>query len=548
MALRYRLATPSNSHHLGFASVGGGGPTPEYIPLSILSEKVDESVLRISKEAVAVIHNSTNAPPTVALHKLHSDGSETQAIPHASGYAFYTEGAVNRQMSLEFRRHVSDNVAGFEKLCAFLERVKVNGHRGSRSKRRCSVHIAREAFVSVRGCLKTQKENQPVDLYSRVQFRYLNNFSSTQYFKTRCSTLKPAMLNSATQVDRFRSIDINTGMCMFSRPSLKMSPGHDELDLGEESFTIPPLPHDIEPTMYELELIVRLSSSIADVVALVDEHCSQSHAIINVNLDIPDFQYYWATCKLLERKLITIEYVTKWIAAMDKRRHQLAAVMTDMVYYNLSSRSISMSKVQVRLTRGTEAAADLIKETVKSGLLPSLDEVVSALRSGKEGLQWSQFLDSFDRQSRLATVGDLGKVTYVYNMVKSALLSTSPAIPQSGHPERAGRALIFHVDDIHESTIFDRSKNFLPRYGRKHGTGAGDAVIIGLFPMQKIFVAGPGRSYLYHDGPTANCVRADASWDDPKQRVGVMDVMGEIYGKDVAQRLGHALLSEGLSK
>lgn len=101
------------------------------------------------------------------------------------------------------------------------------------------------------------------EIFTRLQLQWRNGITSTQYIRAHIPAIRPTLLNQP-----FKNIHINTGICLFSKPALSLDPGKDSLGSECEKVTIPQIPERNEDlTLYELEIITRLSLAIADTAA-----------------------------------------------------------------------------------------------------------------------------------------------------------------------------------------------------------------------------------------------------------------------------------------
>lgn len=131
-------------------------------------------------------------------------------------------------------------------------------------------------------------------------------------------------------------------------------------------------------TLYELEIITRLSLTIADTIALIQSN-KENSCKVNINIDIPDFQYYWTACDLLAQGTVSISYVQRWIYLIDRRKVQLARLMTSLIQSSLQERQLA--SININIASGASAACSLVKKTIQSGGIPTLDEMVGVLQS-----------------------------------------------------------------------------------------------------------------------------------------------------------------------
>lgn len=480
------------------------------------------------ESVLSIIYNDTIGPPVVANHILDDAVGHLQVLPGATGYKFLSvsnEPGVDDKWLL---KHINKSIASLEKLYRLLRSETATEQF---STPMCSIVIlGKGAFISSPQLSDEQKASDMTEIYTKVQFQFSNAVTSTQYFNCHCSTIKPALLNEPSFA-KFTSIDINSGICLFSSSLLSTSPGHGQpTGYDEKKPIIPPLPRNNEPTIYELEIITRLSSAISDTASLIGNAHRSHNTRISINIDIPDFQYYWTACELFEWKLVSLHYVKNWIAVIDERRRQLKTIMTSILGWMLTDRHLSA--IDINITSGTEPAVALIKEKVDMGTTPSFDEIKGTLSSqGEDAGQWKEFLDNLDSRYQPATVGDLGRLTYVFKAVKPAL----------EHQRGPGRRLILQVDDVNEWRVLDRAKTFLKKYSSNLSSRTEEPIIVGLFPMQRIFAAGPGRSDLYLKDPGGSLLL------EPESRmVCPLDIITATYGLRVGKQLQLLCRQEGL--
>lgn len=493
----------------------------------------------VRDNAVLIIHECKKKSPIVVKHIFDNGAVRPQTISGASDYQYLPSLCPTDVNDEKLLKLANNGVVSLEKLYYLLrgpdKGLKCRNNQPSQFQQLpISVSIGQAAFVAQP---PLSKSHDSTELYVKTQLKYKNGIISTQYFHSRCLTLNRAFIAGSAAVD-VRHIDINCGICLFSKNSLSTSPGHG--NPTGESFVIPHIPRNTRATLYELEIIARLSCSIADVVGIV-RHAQQNFvATISVNIDIPEFQYYWTACELLERNVVTVSYAQAWIAAIDKRRSQLAAVIISFLRTMLKHRHLP--GVQIRVTPGTEAAALLVKQKVASGYPVLLEDLLQALKSvGTDAAEWSVFLQHLDLKHHPLNVPALGKLMYVYKSVKPAIRTDSSADTDNGRDE-FGNCLLLQIDDINEWRILDQAKKFLKSYSKKRADAGEEIFLAGLFPMQKIFAVGEGRSdlYLQDPGPLLR-------WDKETEDIDPLDVIGSAYGQWIKTELRRACLGAGLN-
>ncbi|OAQ59057.1 hypothetical protein VFPPC_14988 [Pochonia chlamydosporia 170] len=508
----------------------------------------------IEQRAVSIILNKSPGPSRVTTHDFNDDDPRPQTLPDAAGYSFLNKKApssgIFRALDEQISKRISKSIRSLGKLYGVIQ--EDNGHAVAHpfynTTEEPGVTVTRSAFISCPPTCSSQKLSEMTEIYAGARFQYCNGFSSIQHFETRCSALRNALVDK-TSSGVFTIVAINIGMCMFSKSALiGVSDDGEGSCLNKNLKGIPQLPEYIEPTMYELETIARLSSAVADTIYLVTGRSKNPDATITVNIDIPDFQYYRTACELFEKGQVGAEYVQNWITAMDCRKHQLGAVLMEMIRLSMEDRGISSPGVTIRLSSGTEEAASLFKNKVMLGRTPNLTEVLDVMASrGFEAKEWQEFLGSLDARQQPFNMDQLGKLVYVFKTVKSVLLPSALPGLTSDAANSINETLLIQINDIREWRIFDRAKRFLHNYSKTRLQPFTPA-IVGLFPMQKIFLHGGGRSDLYQENSSG--LYLDINMDGRAQEVtiGRLDIVGKTYGFQIASRLRDLCLSQGLLK
>jgi hypothetical protein len=473
------------------------------------------------KTILSVIHCNKFGLAMVAYHSLGHDIRDYQLVPGVMGYKLLNDTSEIEDKKIQkFIRK-----SAVEKLERLFRKVLATNSP--------VVTIGKRAFIHSPQISEESNSLNMSEVFNEIELHFSNGVKSTQYFNTRCPTIKPGLLDGTSPV-RFQSIHINTGMCLGSKALLAMSPGHGQ---GDECI-IPMIPQNDEPTLYELETIARLSSAVADVAALFGG-CSDNQTAISVNIDLPDFQYYWTACELFAQRLVSISYVRNWMAAIGRRKSQLQNMMASAIDEMLMDRGIS--NVEVNITFAAEAAVALLQERVTSGVMPSLEELLTALQTqGAESVPWREFFAHLDQSKRPLTVGDLGRLMYTFEVVKPALPSQAPlstnGIAQGCHDKK----LILFVYDAGERRIFNNATAFIKGYSERLPAGMEEPIMIGLFPMQKILVAGSGHSDLYMDDPGPQlCLHSGGAI------INSLDIISTTHGSCTALRLQQSCEEQG---
>ena len=488
------------------------------------------------ERAISVIHSNPNGPSTVINHHLDHNTGDRQFVPGATGYSFVNLNEKNDEDE-NIRKRVKKSMYSLEKLCKLLQepsRPKASNSQETPKENIPIATVEKQSFISSPQLSDEQKDLDMTDVYSKLSMRFDNSLTSTQFFNSHCSTIKSTHLNASNPI-QFQRIDINTGICLYSKSLLLTSPGSGQSIDFHEQFEVPPLPKNEKPTIYELEIIMRLSSAIADVVALIGRPHTMKETPISINIDIPDFQYYWTAFEFLQHNLVSIEFVQHWMRKINERRRRLHNILVSVIRSMLRDRQLPA--VPITLTTGTEAAVTLVEKSVALGIVPTLEQILTVLKTdGNDASRWREFLYNLDERLQPSTVGDLSRLIYIFKAVKPVLKSE----PEKLFDKVDGENLLIQVDDVNEWRILDNGKKFLKRYTRQALEIQREPLAVGLFPIQKIFVSGSGRTDLYIDDPSF-----DLYLGPEKKPIDPFHVIGTTYGPSMGGYLRRLCRQEG---
>ncbi|KAL4931751.1 uncharacterized protein BDV17DRAFT_288337 [Aspergillus undulatus] len=492
---------------------------------------MDDHLFAQDLEQLSVIHCHKTGLPTVVNHSLHGLCS-LGSVPGALGYTVICSSCNAIPNDKRLIKKLNKGIIYLENLCHLLGST-VECVREGTINNASIVTIGNGAIIAIpQNTDDKQKALDTTNVFTKLRVQYSNALVSTQYFYPRSFTESHPALKGASP-DHFDQIEINTGLCLFSRQIVSTSPGHGGARNGIDNHAVPPVPKGDSPALYELEAITRLSSAIADIVGLVGAAYSRRAVPIRVDIDIPEFQYYWTACDLLGKGLVTVQYVWGWIAAVDRRREQLGLAMKSVLQKMLVDRNLLVG-VEIGLSSETEAVVALVKEKLSCEDVPSLEEVLQALRSrGEDPGLCTVFLNRLDSQEQPSTMDTLSWLIYVFKSVKPALAQQQRPGPQCADGDDApDRRLIFQVDNVNEWKIFDRARSYLKHYARNCPGNTPKSTLLGLFPVQKVFVAGTDRSDLYIDNPGCHFLL-----DAKNTTIGPLDVISRVYGRRVKQQV-----------
>jgi hypothetical protein len=464
----------------------------------------------------------------VHFHRFGAESSSSQSLPGASCYTYHALGTMGETgCGGWITKVILRNKRSLETLQCLGRRDTLDGTASAWNEEKDSAYpgptiakIDTSAFVSQYqvGTGKTPI----VDVFTKMEMQYGNGIRSTQHIHVQNSR----GLRSLGKPDArpLRSVAISTGMCLFSKAFV---PPHDIIGEGVNvGFWTPRTLPPTQLTIYELEITTRLATTIADIVGLLRNDCGSDNPSIIVNVDIPDVQYCWGAFELLQKGVVTRTQVQTWIAAVDERRCKLWRFIETAIRDMLDARLLS--PVQILLAGGTASVRKYLSQAAATGVTPSLDDILDVLNNdGHDTHRWNKFLQHAGVVYGPKDIPELGRLFHVFNSLDLVLHTTSRMVDcrvdASIKYERP--QLLLQVDDIFEWKIFDRARSILKAYQTDvcHDI---QIQIVGLFPLQKIFAGGNGRSSLWTN-PPGPLLRSIAN-NHPYLSA---DVLSTVYGK-----------------
>lgn len=455
-------------------------------------------------QSIAIISKVSRRSSRIQLHDLNAKSKSPQLLPGTSGYTYYPSESLERTEQVAcINKMISRNKASLDTLCCFNTNRGIPGDAALVSSedrepvqpQPILVTTGRGTFVSRR---QIESGKAPIiDVFTEIRMQYPNGILSKQYIHVQNS--KRLRRLEHQDISSFRSVAISTGMCLFSKalvPTIDMFQGDKSTG---NSVPLRSLPTHL--TIYELEITTRLASTISDILGLLYNGCTNNKLDIIVNVDVPDIQYYWAAFELFQHGVVTKEYVQAWIATVDERRHKLWCFINSAICNLLSARHLPPARVI--LAQGTRCVREYLKQAASIGTIPSLDDLKVYLEHDEaDSHRWNAFLRYAGDKNEPKDVRDLGRMFHVFNALSPVLHTTElggdleiRSVVEGGLPQ-----LLLQVDDIFEWKVFDRAKRIL-KERQSHVPHNSKVEIVGLFPMQKIFVGGDGRSNLWTNPP-----------------------------------------------
>ncbi|KAJ5775778.1 uncharacterized protein N7511_000789 [Penicillium nucicola] len=485
---------------------------------------------------------------SVTYHKLDDD----RLIPDVLGYSYLQDviDQGNKQSSGKLHARV---IQAYSKIHSLLTPTTKFSTIGSYTKARehqissVVLHDKRCAFMERLEPPPNTKSTTVNTVFAQVNLQTPIGPSLDQFVNCRSSNIKANDLKDSAN-GLYRPITISTGICLFSSRLLGFIPTNGLSTSNDTAKTvIPPLPYSTAPTFYELETCARMAMTIAGLALTASTGGVAGSRPIVVRLDVPSLQYYCYPLELLEAGLVSFEYVEEWFRLVDRRHRQVATLLKETIIEEVGRRG---GHVQVEVTSGTIAATQLLRLCVLDRReLPNVNDMLFVLEwIGPYQAAWREFLELSGDSQRPKDLRSLALMAYVFEVMYPALHQATTK-SRHGQGEQSGRPLLIQVDDIAEWRIFDRADKLLKRLKeRRHGL---DALLVGVFPSPRIFTSeDQGRSTLFlHDPGLKISQICSPSSDGEKGSsvVGPLDVIGQVYGREIQETLVRLTKKRGLS-
>ncbi|KAF7170870.1 hypothetical protein CNMCM5623_003355 [Aspergillus felis] len=325
-------------------------------------------------------------------------------------------------------------------------------------------------------------------------------------------------------------------MCLFTRKILDESVSDGALDIRKLL--------GMQPTLYEVERIARLSSAIADIASLVftkyDEKC---HVPLNIILDLPTWHYYQSTEDRLQHRDYKPSEVMEWIEAIMLRSRQLAGILKSAVLHELD--------ICVFQARGVSTVSKSLRDQPCSN---------------QDG-SWRQFYSLLPNGDKPQSIKDLSHLFYVFEVVRPALLagirSGQPLTPaesaykdsaRSGRRHRCGskenqmpRPLVISVDDRSERRIYSKAHSIFLKLPKSPNYPA-DPTLVQVYTTRRVFIDGNRKGErLYWNDPSpvmpvlsegkAYGDGGDTGYSQYARELQQMDLITKLWGAECAANI-----------
>lgn len=516
----------------------------EHAPTSIAGAEIPDCSLRAGF-AVITINNDFNGSPSVQYQAFGKvaprpvDNVESfHYIPDCSVnvrpddyYIGCTKAGLKTQKSLKkVLAFLGDAHGKMTKMVvgesAIIERLEIEGKGGEKVKGKVVVNY-------------TQFCETKCEIRSPVPFAETEP-DDTQFFNLRSSSLK-----AKDKITEFSSVNILSGICLFSQEHLGYLHGESASD-SDNSETTPiessdhlvPLPIDQRPTLYEIESLVRLPNAIADIVSILPASIDAT-----ITLDVPRAQYYAFLLDLYAGGRCSREHIKSWLEIIDKRHDQIAKVFERAVHDALRRRGVNRNNVRIELSTGLEEVIPYIQKTIEQGNSPSVENLLQELL--KLDPLFKEYYEHLPQlQHPPQNLVNLCFTSYTYQVLRPVFQRvhesrSSGSDTQKIHP--VNRQLLINIDNPAEWRIYSQAEKMLKGYQKKYSSVI-NPLLLGIFPSELIFTAeNTGRTSLYLRNV------GQYIYDESETRtVSPSDIVEKVYGAGMTRRVVAWMWQQGM--
>lgn len=455
-------------------------------------------------------------------------------------------------------RHIA-NVAGFHYIPNYSVNVRSDNRYIACSKPTIKAHKSLEKVVAFLGDNKNGRtskmgvgesaiieylveDGEEIHDGGEVMVYYETKWSHPLHAsdETQFVTLRSSHLKANDQIKAFSSVNISSGICLFSQEHLGCLCGESAVLPNSEFALLETPPPSINwPTMYEIESLVRLSNTIANVVSTLPASLD-----VTVTLDIPRVQYYAFQLDLYARGLCSRESVNSWLETIDKRHDQLASVFQTVTRDALHRRGVDRDNVKVELSSGLELLVPYIRKAIDHGNSRALSVENLLQQLLVNDPLFREYYEHLPQSQRSAQIlVDLCFASYTFQLLRPVFQRVHESRTLGVPKDSLKRQLLINIDNITETRIYTQAEKILKEYQKKHSSVI-SPLLLGMFPRELVFTAmNTGRTSLYlgnighsfYDGP-----------EGATNTVNPSDVVAEVYGAEVTRNVVGRMMQEGM--
>ncbi|KAK8092373.1 uncharacterized protein PG998_014858 [Apiospora kogelbergensis] len=343
-------------------------------------------------------------------------------------------------------------------------------------------------------------------------------------------------------------------MCLFSDKIMSNAVQRDgKLDASKLSSQ--------EPTLYELDIIARSSSAIADLAShILRKNGSAKPIPLEIVLDAPSWHYFQVVHENLASGRCTPAEALGWLQAVELRCEQVTAVFESSVRHEIGLRGVPAGFYHILAAPGTAGVGTSIRQALASGMVSDIADCMDAICE-VEGERWAMFYSLIPEKDEPCDFRSLGNLFYIYEVVCPALTakngSTATQVDasgpnsalddssSSGHSDildsalhlkvNVQRPLIMSIDDRAERKMYSKAQVLIKKIRRAPQIPS-HPLLLELYSARRVFINGnTGGDDLYRDDPSPHPLSMTTTAGSPK--LEAFGVIRSLYGNDCAQNL-----------
>ncbi|KAE8409386.1 hypothetical protein BDV37DRAFT_278337 [Aspergillus pseudonomiae] len=475
---------------------------------------------------LSIFHDRSN--PLATTYELNSNASG-KPVPGVLGLTY-----VRDAMEAPSRKLFNRSAASTLKILRLLTRSPASNTNGPGRLNVDGIQVlyGEDALEERLAPSPGSKADTVINYFSGMRVYHPNGYFTSQFLNCRSSNIKESDISPITSATAHQPIIIHSGVCLFSAKMIGFVPTKGSPVNGD--YAIPSLPDASRASLYEIETITRLSSQIADLIAMVTAGARRKQDI-QVRLDIPRLQYYAYPLELYERGIVDNAYVQEWMSRVNQRHSQILAIFQQAVVEGLAQRS-APANIQIESTNGTDVLSRYIQTEVASYRSPSVVQAMHVLQChGPDQAKWRRFFSHIGEDHLPKDLRGLALLSYVYEVLR-------PGFDAGICHESHARPIILQVDDIAEWRIYDTADKLAKRIDAQ-----ARPMLIGMFPFHQVLTSEVnGRSSLFLHDPGHRVYNTVDPASLSPEYVHPVKVVEQTYGKPAGDMMNQLLVLHGL--
>ncbi|MGK5094296.1 hypothetical protein WDW89_20055 [Deltaproteobacteria bacterium TL4] len=262
------------------------------------------------------------------------------------------------------------------------------------------------------------------------------------------------------------------GVCLFDNESVYLVNRNQKycfLDMKNRDLheiRIDEIRIDQDWTLYETELITRLSRCLADTALTLNQQTT-----LTIKYNIPMVEYYCYLLQNFDAGNISSACLEQWFDAVDERHQRVAQASIKQI-----QKRVMPLSVEIVPANSFSDLGSLIRHYIVHGKMPPLQEAMTLL--AKKYPLWSQMMKHYTPVNFV----DLTRLSYAYEYLAAGMSSHKPS-----------ETMCLAVEAYHETRILDHASSFMK-------TLPPNAVYVhAMYPMRQVALYATGDNTVAVD-------------------------------------------------